>query len=418
MTGPRAVAGRRAPAAGPSEAPSEPALTEGALPAIATPLVRWQRVHGRHGLPWQATRDPYRVWLSEVMLQQTQVVTVLGYFDRFLRRFPDVAALAAAPLDDVLALWSGLGYYSRARNLHRCAQAVVAAHGGRFPPTAVQLQSLPGIGPSTAAAIASFCFGERVSIFDGNVKRVLARVLAFDGDLAEARANRALWALADRLVPQTSADMPAYTQGLMDLGATVCAPREPACADCPLRPDCRAQAAGRQRELPRKSRTLKRSARSSWALWLRVAGHTWLQQRPPQGIWAGLWAWPLVDDEAALDGLTDALFAASGAAAPRLRAERLAPFEHVLTHLDWTFHLHRLSLPAGALGAVDAVAGAVHEPGLAVSEAIDAIDATAPLLARLDAVLNARHGPGRWHVDTDLARLGLPAPLRKRFALD
>jgi A/G-specific adenine glycosylase len=279
---------------------------------------------------------------------------------------------------------------------------VVAEHGGCFPPTAAQLQTLPGIGPSTAAAIASFCFGERVSIFDGNVKRVLARVLAFDADLAVARANRELWALADRLVPDTSADMPAYTQGLMDLGATVCSPREPACGDCPLRPDCRAHAAGRQRELPRKSRTLKRSARSSWALWLRVAGHTWLQQRPPQGIWAGLWAWPLVDDEAALTPLTDALLSACGGAAPRLQAERLAPFGHVLTHLDWTFHLHRLSLPAAGVNAV-------NEPGG---------DADAPLLARLDAVLNATHSPGRWHADADLARLGLPAPLRKRFGLD
>jgi A/G-specific adenine glycosylase len=371
------------------------------LPSIAVPLVRWQRVHGRHGLPWQATRDPYRVWLSEVMLQQTQVVTVLGYFDRFLQRFPDVAALAAAPLDDVLALWSGLGYYSRARNLHRCAQAVVAEHGGRFPPTAMQLQTLPGIGPSTAAAVASFCFGERVSIFDGNVKRVLARVLAFDGDLAEARANRTLWALADRLVPDTAAYMPAYTQGLMDLGATVCTPREPACADCPLRPDCHAHATGRQHELPRKSRTLKRSARSSWALWLSVAGHTWLQQRPPQGIWSGLWAWPLLDDAAALDALTNTLLAASGAAAAGLQAERLAPFEHVLTHLDWTFHLHRLSLPA--VGASE------------VNEPIEHADA--PLLARLDTLLNATHGPGRWHADADLVRLGLPAPLRKHFAL-
>ena len=172
-----------------------------AAPSFAERVLEWQRVHGRHHLPWQNTRDPYRVWLSEIMLQQTQVATVLGYYERFLQRFPDVAVLAAAPLDDVLALWSGLGYYSRARNLHRCAQAVVAEHGGAFPNSSAQLATLPGIGRSTAAAIAAFCFGERVAILDGNVRRVLARALAFDGDLADARAERELWQAATGLLP-------------------------------------------------------------------------------------------------------------------------------------------------------------------------------------------------------------------------
>src|SRR3954471_2594430 len=162
-------------------------------PGFAEAVIEWQKKHGRHALPWQGTRDPYRVWLSEVMLQQTQVAVVLGYYARFLERFPDVATLAAAPLDDVFALWSGLGYYSRARNLHRCAQAVVAEHGGRFPGHSDQLVKLAGIGRATAAAVAGFCFGERVAILDGNVKRVLTRVLAFDGDLAEAAQERALW---------------------------------------------------------------------------------------------------------------------------------------------------------------------------------------------------------------------------------
>jgi A/G-specific adenine glycosylase len=186
---------------------------------IAPALVAWQRVSGRSHLPWQNTRDPYRVWLSEVMLQQTQVGTVLGYYERFMARYPDVAALAAAPFDDVLALWSGLGYYSRARNLHRCAQAVVTVYGGCFPPSASALAELPGIGRSTAAAIAAFCFGERVAILDGNVKRVLSRVLAYGEDLARSSAERELWAQAQTLLPAESADMPAYTQGLMDLGA-------------------------------------------------------------------------------------------------------------------------------------------------------------------------------------------------------
>jgi A/G-specific adenine glycosylase len=160
---------------------------------FAADLVVWQKQHGRSSLPWQNTRDPYRVWLSEIMLQQTQVSTVLDYYARFLQRFPDVLALAAANLDEVLSLWSGLGYYSRARNLHRCAQQVVSEHGGQFPRTAMALQTLPGIGRSTAAAVAAFCFAERVAILDGNVKRVLTRVLAYSADLSQAAAERALW---------------------------------------------------------------------------------------------------------------------------------------------------------------------------------------------------------------------------------
>src|SRR5450755_628451 len=183
---------------------------------FAARVIAWQRGHGRHGLPWQNTRDPYRVWLSEIMLQQTQVATVLGYYERFLHRFPDVAALAAASLDDVFGLWSGLGYYSRARNLHRCAQVVVAEHGGHFPARSAALMLLPGIGRSTAAAIAAFCFGERVAILDGNVKRVLARVLAFDADLANGPAEHELWQRATAMLPETNIE--AYTQGLMDLG--------------------------------------------------------------------------------------------------------------------------------------------------------------------------------------------------------
>src|SRR5436190_18768646 len=216
---------RRRPSCCATPRPDARVLRSPRLSSFADRVIAWQRTHGRHTLPWQNTRDPYRVWLSEIMLQQTQVATVLGYYERFLQRFPDVHALAAASIDDVFALWSGLGYYSRARNLHRCAQKVVAEHGGRFPPTSAALAELPGIGRSTAAAIAAFCFGERVAILDGNVKRVLTRVLAFDGDLAEARAERELWTEATALLPLH--DIAAYTQGLMDLGATVCAARAP-----------------------------------------------------------------------------------------------------------------------------------------------------------------------------------------------
>ena len=210
------------------------------VPGFAARVVQWQATHGRNSLPWQNTRDPYRVWLSEIMLQQTQVITVLDYYPRFLIRFPDVLALAEGHIDEVLALWSGLGYYSRARNLHACACAVVAQHSGVFPSTAELLQTLPGIGRSTAAAIAAFCFSERVAILDANVKRVLTRVMGFGDDLAVAAHERSLWNVATELLPHAdlATVMPRYTQGLMDIGATVCLPRKPACLVCPLDAMC------------------------------------------------------------------------------------------------------------------------------------------------------------------------------------
>lgn len=207
---------------------------------FAERVVAWQRSHGRSALPWQNTRDPYRVWLSEVMLQQTQVSTVLGYFARFLERFPTVRALADGTEDEVFGLWSGLGYYSRARNMHRCAQEVVARFGGEFPRTAAELETLPGIGRSTSAAIAAFCFGERVAILDGNVKRVLTRVLGFGGDMSSSAQERALWDRATQLLPpaEQKEAIASYTQGVMDLGATVCLPRKPSCMICPLNKTC------------------------------------------------------------------------------------------------------------------------------------------------------------------------------------
>ena len=298
---------------------------------FAARVVRWQATHGRDGLPWQNIRDPYRVWLSETMLQQTQVKTALPYYQRFLARFPDVATLAAANLDDVLALWSGLGYYSRARNLHRCAQAVTRDHGGMFPSSSAQLQALPGIGRSTAAAIAAFCWGERVAILDGNVKRVLARVLAFGQDLATTGAQRSLWQHATGLLPLAAEDMPAYTQGLMDVGATVCSVRKPSCLLCPVEAICGARKASEPERYPVKSRRLRRSSQSLWLLRAQTQdGSVWLEKRPTPGVWAGLYCLPVFESR---DALSQAL---PEPARPHLKDS--PAFLHVLTHKD--LHLH------------------------------------------------------------------------------
>lgn len=327
---------------------------------FAACVMRWQQAHGRHHLPWQNTRDPYRVWLSEIMLQQTQVATVLDYFPRFVQRFPHVQALAAASLDEVLGLWSGLGYYSRARNLHRCAVVVVAHYGGKFPSCSQQLQTLPGIGRSTAGAIAAFCFGERAAILDGNVKRVLTRVLGFDADLSVAANERALWDRATALLPQRSLAqaMPRYTQGLMDLGATVCLARDPSCPACPLRALCVARQRGEPGNYPVRTRKLKRSAQSLWLLQAQAAdGAVWLAKRPTPGVWAGLYCLPVFESREALQArLPDRYHA-------RLRD---APaFTHVLTHKDLQLHPVAARLPARALAGLDgAWFGADQWPGL------------------------------------------------------
>lgn len=352
-----------------------PGLSAEVLAQFSAAVVRWQKSHGRRGLPWQNTREPYRVWLSEIMLQQTQVVTVLDYYTRFLLRFPAVADLAAAPLDEVLGLWSGLGYYSRARNLHRCAQDVMQMHGGQFPQTAERLQTLPGIGPSTAAAIAAFCFAEPVAIFDGNVKRVLARVTAFSGDLAFSAQARELQVMAAALLPQRRLEttMPRYTQGLMDLGATVCTVRQPACLLCPVRTLCRGLATGAPQAYPVKTRKLKRGAMSLSLLWAQQAdGAVWLERRAASGIWGGLYCFPVFDNE-------DALLAALP---PKLqnRLSAVTPFVHVLTHKDMRLSPLRLELSPRE-------AKSIKLPG-----------------------------PGAWVARDVWVGLGLPAPVRKLLA--
>jgi A/G-specific adenine glycosylase len=257
-----------------------------ATPAFSQQLITWQKRAGRHDLPWQKTRDPYRIWLSEIMLQQTQVSTVIPYFQRFLARFPTVHALAEAPLAAVIEHWAGLGYYARARNLHRCAQQIVAVHGGNWPNSPVQLSALPGIGKSTAAAIAAFAFGERATILDGNVKRVLCRQFAIEGFPGQAAVDRELWALAERLLPE--ADIEAYTQGLMDLGATVCTRSRPRCETCPLASGCQARLSGRQNELPTPRPRPKLPERRAGFVFISDGTRLLLERRPPSGLWGGL----------------------------------------------------------------------------------------------------------------------------------
>jgi A/G-specific adenine glycosylase len=336
---------------------------------FATHVVSWQRSHGRHDLPWQNTRDPYRVWLSEIMLQQTQVSTVMDYFAKFLQRFPTVAALAAGHSDEVFGLWSGLGYYSRARNLHRCAQDVVALHGGVFPRTAQALQTLPGIGPSTAAAIASLCFEERVAILDGNVRRVLTRYLGYGADLSQSANEKVLWGHANRVLPPSPQDMPTYTQGVMDLGATLCVRRKPLCLTCPLRGECVAFAQGQAEHYPVKTRKLKRSTESMWLLQAtNEQGAVWLAQRPETGVWAKLYCLPVFASAEALDASLSHDVRHTAVAAP--------PFVHVLTHKD--LYLHAVFL-------------------------------------RVNTTAWAKQfeGQGQWVAADVWPRLGLPAPVRK-----
>lgn len=340
---------------------------------FARHIVEWQRTHGRSKLPWQNTKDPYRVWLSEVMLQQTQVITVLGYFARFLARFPDVAALAAASEDDVMGLWSGLGYYSRARNMHRCAQQVVERFEGVFPQHAVDLVTLPGIGRSTAAAIAAFCFGERVAILDGNVKRVLTRVLAFKQDLSSAANERVLWDIATTLLPAADQpdDISRYTQGVMDLGATVCSTRKPSCMICPVADICSGRLEGQPERYPVKTRKLRRSSEALWVLHA-VDGHgrTWLERRPSTGIWAGLYALPVFSTRLEL---LQILPVSQG-----VRVNDEPAFVHVLTHKDLHLHPVTVELPSASLLRPD----------------------------------------GQWLASAAWSKLGLPAPMRRLLELN
>ena len=305
---------------------------------FAARVVGWQREHGRHGLPWQRTRDAYRIWLSEVMLQQTQVATVLPYYERFVSTFPDVRALAHASIDLVLQHWSGLGYYRRAHHLHAAATTIVERHAGVFPRDVEAIAALPGVGRSTAAAIAAFAYGTRGAILDGNVKRVLARHRGINGFPGAPQVERRLWEVAEAALPD--GDIERYTQGMMDLGATVCT-RTPACLVCPVNADCVARIEGRIDEIPapRPSRSLPH--RELCVLVFEREGTLLFERRPSTGVWSGLFSFP----EAALD--EDALAIARARfnldVTPGPAAE---PVTHGFTHFTLTLHPQRLAVSA------------------------------------------------------------------------
>ncbi len=307
-------------------------------PPIAPALLSWHAHAGRHDLPWQQDPTPYRVWVSEIMLQQTQVSTVIPYYLRFMARFPDVAALAAAAIDEVLHLWSGLGYYARARNLHRAAVRIRDEHGGAFPQDFEQVAALPGIGRSTAGAILALACRQRYPILDGNARRVLARYFGVEGGPADASALRTLWARAQEQTP--AAGVARYTQAIMDLGATVCVRRRPLCPECPLAAHCSACASGRQHEIPAPRRAAPparpaprppppRPRREVYmVVALRGSGEVLLERRPESGVWGGLWCLPQFETRTAASAF---IVASLG---PREAPQPLTPVEHGFTHLD------------------------------------------------------------------------------------
>jgi A/G-specific adenine glycosylase len=335
---------------------------------FSTRIIDWQREHGRHALPWQTSRDPYRIWLSEIMLQQTQVASVIPYFLRFLERFPDLPALANATEDAVLGLWSGLGYYSRARCLHKSAQQIIANYAGVFPQDVDALQTLPGVGRSTAGAIAALAFGKTHAILDGNVKRVLTRHLGISGWPGDKIIENKLWALAESLLPQTH--IQAYTQGMMDLGASLCTRSRPGCAICPVSADCVARKKGLVSILPTPRQRKSLPEKQIQMLMLMDHDQILLQKRPSSGIWGGLWSFPELHLEA--DPL---LYCQTQFGLSVGKSASLPVLKHTFTH----FRLHIF-----------------------------------PIIVRISSRSDMSENPQqRWLAKHNALNVGLPAPVRK-----
>jgi A/G-specific adenine glycosylase len=342
------------------------------MPTFSAKLIRWQKLHGRSNLPWQSTRDPYAIWISEIMLQQTQVTTVIPYYLRFLQRFPDIESLASGSVDEVLALWSGLGYYSRGRNLHRAACLIAKDQGGIFPRDVEAIQQLPGIGRSTAAAIAAFAYGTRCAILDGNVKRVFARCFGMEGYPGERKNEMLLWEKAEALLPEESepGKIETYTQALMDLGATVCTRGKPKCGVCPLQRDCIAFQDKRVDRLPvpRPSRQLPK--RETVLLMLMQQGKVLLEKRPVTGIWGGLWCLPeMPPSENAIAYCTQRF------GMKVVPLAHMPPLDHTFTHFRLRIHPQPLEvasfLPTAKMAETGRQGGVIWvAPGDALKTAI------------------------------------------------
>ncbi len=364
---------------------------------MAERLVRWSARHGRKHLPWQREPTPYRVWVSEIMLQQTQVGVVVGYYERFMARFPALADLADAPLDDVLGLWSGLGYYSRARNLHRAAVLVRDRHGGEMPRDLDALVALPGVGRSTAGAILALSHGDRHPILDGNVKRVLCRYHGIEGWPGRSAVERTLWALAERHTPPDG--VAAYTQAIMDLGATLCVRSRPPCPLCPIEADCVARREGTQARIPapRPRRTVPHR-RTAFLVLRDPSGALLLERRPPSGIWGGLWCFPECDPGADFEAVCRARF---GVARPEA-VTALAPIAHGFTH--FRLEVQPVLIDLGDCGAAESCR---HGP-----------DAVANRAESRRQVADAVADPGesRWYTPEAVADIGLAAPVRRLIA--
>jgi A/G-specific adenine glycosylase len=350
----------------------DPAAPAADTDDFAGRLLAWFDQHGRSGLPWQQPRSAYRVWLSEVMLQQTQVATVIPYFERFVARFPDFRTLAAASIDEVLQLWAGLGYYARGRNLHRAAQQTVAEHGGEMPRDFEAVVALPGVGRSTAAAILAQAYGERHAILDGNVKRVLARHAAIAGWPGVPAVAARLWARSEALLPARR--LADYTQALMDLGATLCTARKPACERCPVAADCAARLSGRIADFPSsKPRRARPQRRSLLLLVERDDGSLLLERRPPAGIWGGLWCPPVIDEAEPAETILRDRYGLHGSA-----TQTLPSLHHAFTHFDLELLPTRVKV-------------------------------------ELSALRTAEQADRRWTTIAATAALGLPAPVRRLF---
>ena len=325
-------------------------MTQAPAPADVAPrLLAWFAANGRKNLPWQQDPTPYRVWISEIMLQQTQVATVVPYFERFLERFPDVISLAAAPVDEVLHLWSGLGYYARARNLHEAARRIVNEHDGEVPDQFETLQALPGIGRSTAGAILALSRHERHPILDGNVRRVLTRCFAIEGWPGERAVDEQLWELSDACTPRQ--DVEHYTQAVMDLGATVCTRTRPACDRCPLAELCVARERGIQGQLPtpRPAPRERRVQGTFMLLAMHDDGSVLLSQRPARGIWGGLWGLPQFESRDAAEA-----WAAERLGQHEPELETLPTLRHSFTHFDLDIVPLRLRVPGPAPAVAEA----------------------------------------------------------------